>query len=99
MRGVLAHQVRVLRGIARRRPRRRRAVDHGDGPAPVGGALVGAGTRTCPHPRAGWGTAEGVATCGACGVRRFLDYGALWRDVGERRTGPAAGHRFPARMG
>ncbi|MEU1375651.1 DUF6255 family natural product biosynthesis protein [Streptomyces triculaminicus] len=57
-------------------------------------------TRTCPHPEGGWGVADGVATCRACGVRRFLDYGSLWRDVGERRTGgPAAGHRSSARTG
>ncbi|MFI2072141.1 MULTISPECIES: DUF6255 family natural product biosynthesis protein [Streptomyces] len=38
---------------------------------------MAARTRTCPHPEGGWGVTDGLATCRACGVRRFLDYGAL----------------------
>ncbi|MEX2982045.1 DUF6255 family natural product biosynthesis protein [Streptomyces sp. C36] len=54
-------------------------------------------TRTCPHPEGGWGVTHGIATCRACGVRRFVDYGALRLPgqavaTGERvfATGPSA---------
>ncbi|WP_398979641.1 DUF6255 family natural product biosynthesis protein [Streptomyces sp. I05A-00742] len=58
----------------------------------------------CAHPEAGWAVADGVATCGGCGLRRVVDYRALGPAVEPpdgraprcpprpccRRTGPGA---------
>ncbi|MBB4892950.1 hypothetical protein FHS39_001961 [Streptomyces olivoverticillatus] len=41
------------------------------------------GRAKCAHPATGWTVTRGIATCTACGVRRFHHYGALWRDNGE----------------
>lgn len=41
----------------------------------------------CTHPATGWTVTRGIATCTACGVRRFHHYRSLWRDNGEYTGG------------
>ncbi|WP_373303514.1 DUF6255 family natural product biosynthesis protein [Streptomyces cinnamoneus] len=48
--------------------------------------------RLCARPPAGRHQRHGVATCGACGVRRFRDYAALrWPGRGQLDVPPRAG--------
>ncbi|WP_372409495.1 DUF6255 family natural product biosynthesis protein [Streptomyces luteireticuli] len=39
--------------------------------------MAGVAAANCRHPRGGWSTTSGVATCVVCGVRRFPTYVAL----------------------
>ncbi|WP_372449065.1 DUF6255 family natural product biosynthesis protein [Streptomyces syringium] len=42
----------------------------------------------CTHPEDEWTTSAGIAACGRCGTRRFVDYRALGPAIGLPEGAP-----------